>query len=44
MGRRNIDGLRVWQGVYGDTNYIDDLFDAASVIDPKRPADASMYE
>ncbi len=44
MGRRNIDGKRVWQTLYDNTDYISDLFDAASVIDPARPTDAALYE
>ena len=44
MGRRNLDGYRLYQAVYGGDDKLSDLFDAASVIDPKRPTDASLYE
>ena len=43
MGRRNLDGYRLWEAVYGGNDRISDLVDAASVIDPKRPTDASLY-
>ena len=44
MGRRNLDGLRLWQAVYGGKDYLEDLFDSKTVFDPERPTDASMYE
>lgn len=44
MGRRNLDGLRLWQAVYGGKDYLSDLFDSKTVIDPERPTDASLYE
>ena len=44
MGRRNLDGLRLWQAVYGGKDYLSDLFDPATVIDPKRPTDSSLYQ
>ena len=44
MGRRNVDGYRLWQAVYGGDDKISDLVDAASVIDPLRPTDPSLYE
>ena len=44
MGRRNLDGYRIWRAVYADDDRISDLVDAASVIDPARPTDASLYE
>lgn len=43
MGRRNLDGYRLWEAVYGGNDKVSDLIDAASVIDPKRPTDASLY-
>ena len=43
MGRRNLDGYRLWEAVYGGNDRLSDLFDAASVFDPKRPTDAAMY-
>lgn len=43
MGRRNLDGYRLWEAVYGGNDRLNDLFDASSVIDPKRPTDASLY-
>ncbi|MDD3794799.1 MAG: polysaccharide deacetylase [Lachnospiraceae bacterium] len=43
MGRRNLDGYRLWQCVYGGKDEVSDLFDASSVIDPDRPSDASFY-
>ena len=44
MGRRNLDGLRLWQAVYNDKDYLSDLFDPKTVIDPDRPTDASLYQ
>lgn len=44
MGRRNLDGLRLWQAVYGGKDYLSDLFDPATVIDPERPTDSSLYQ
>ena len=44
MGRRNLDGYRLWEAVYGGNDRLTDLFDSASVIDPKRPTDASLYQ
>ena len=43
MGRRNLDGYRIWEAVYGGTDRLSDLIDAASVFDAKRPTDASLY-
>lgn len=37
QGRRNLDGYRIYQNVNSTENSVSDLFDAASVIDPKRP-------
>lgn len=44
MGRRNLDGYRLYQAVYGGDDKLSDLFDSASVIDPLRPTDASLYQ
>ncbi len=44
MGRRNLDGYRLWQAVYGGNDKVSDLIDAASVFDPNRPTDASLYQ
>ena len=45
MGRRNLDGYRLYQNLYGGgEDRTSDLFDSASVIDPKRPTDdPSLY-
>ena len=40
MGRRNLDGYRLWQAVYGGNDKVSDLIDAASVFDPNRQTDA----
>ena len=44
MGRRNLDGIRLWQAVYGGKDYLSDLFDPSEVIDPERPTDSSLYQ
>ena len=44
MGRRNLDGNRLWEAVYGGNDKVSDLIDAASVFDAKRPTDASLYD
>lgn len=36
QGRRNLDGYRLWNDVHGEKNRTSDLFDAATVLDPKR--------
>ena len=36
MGRRNLDGYRLWNDVHKDANLLTDLFDASEIIDPKR--------
>lgn len=43
MGRRNLDGYRLWREVYAGDNNLSDLFDASTVIDPLRPTDPSLY-
>ena len=43
-GRRNLDGYRLYQNLYGGgEDRTSDLFDSASVIDPQRPTDPSLY-
>ncbi|MDY2937513.1 MAG: polysaccharide deacetylase [Fusicatenibacter sp.] len=44
MGRRNLDGYRLYQDTYGGGTRTADLFDAASVFDSRRPTDASLYD
>ena len=44
MGRRDLDGYRLWQAVYGGNDKVSDLIDAASVFDPNRPTDESLYQ
>ncbi len=44
MGRRNLDGYRLWMAVYGGDDRVSDLIDAAAAFDPQRPTDASLYE
>lgn len=44
MGRRNLDGYRLWEAVYGGNDRLSDLFDAASVFDPERPTDQALYQ
>ena len=36
MGRRNLDGYRLWNDVHKGANLLDDLFDASQILDPKR--------
>jgi len=44
QGRRNLDGYRLYQNLYGGgEDRTSDLFDSASVIDPQRPTDPSLY-
>ena len=43
MGRRNLDGYRLWEAVYGGNDKLSDLFNASEVIDPKRPTDPALY-
>lgn len=44
QGRRNLDGYRLWQAVYGNDDKTSDLYDAASVWDQSRPVDAELYD
>lgn len=37
QGRRNLDGYRIYYNAIGEMDSVSDLFDAAEVIDPKRP-------
>lgn len=43
MGRRNLDGYRIWQAVWGGDDRLSDLIDSSSVIDALRPTDANLY-
>lgn len=36
MGRRNLDGYRLWNDVHGTKNRTSDLFDASQILDPAR--------
>ena len=42
QGRRNVDGFRMWEAIYGGKNRLSDLFDVLSVFDPKRPLPVSQ--
>ncbi len=44
QGRRNLDGYRLWQAVYGGDDRTSDLYDAASVWDQARPTDPELYD
>ncbi|MEG0962652.1 MAG: polysaccharide deacetylase [Lachnospiraceae bacterium] len=37
QGRRNLDGYRIYNNAIGKENSVSDLFDAAQILDPKRP-------
>ena len=37
MGRRNLDGYRLWRDVHNGDDRLSDLFDASKAIDPLRP-------
>jgi hypothetical protein len=37
MGRRNLDGTRMYEAVVGYRDLLSDLFDANAVFDPARP-------
>ena len=37
QSRRNLDGYRIYQNVIGNENNLSDIFNAAEVLDPKRP-------
>ncbi len=43
MGRRNLDGYRLYTAVYGGTDRLSDLFDSTLVFDPLRPTDEWLY-
>lgn len=43
MGRRNLDGYRLYKSVYQGSDRLNDLIDAGSVWDQNRPTDASLY-
>ena len=44
MGRRNLDGYRLYQDAINGGTRTSDLFDAASVWDSRRPTDPSLYD
>ena len=44
MGRRNLDGYRLYQDTFNGGTRTSDLFDAASVWDSRRPTDPSLYD
>ncbi len=44
MGRRNIDGYRMYQSLFEKDTKLDDLFDVSSVWDALRPSDSYLYE
>lgn len=37
MGRRNLDGYRIYYNAIGEQNNVSDLFDAKEILDPERP-------
>lgn len=37
MGRRNLDGYRIYYNAIGEQDNVSDLFDAAEILDPDRP-------
>ena len=37
MGRRNLDGYRIYKNAIGAQNNVSDLFDASEILDPDRP-------
>ena len=37
QSRRNLDGFRIYYNSVGQENTLSDLFNAAEIIDPKRP-------
>ena len=44
MGRRNLDGYRLYKAIYGGEDLVSDLIDAATVFDPQRPKDPILYQ
>ncbi len=44
QGRRNLDGYRLWQAVFGGDDRVSDLIDASSVWDQARPTDSTLYD
>ena len=44
LGRRNLDGYRLYQDAINGGTRTSDLFDAASVWDSRRPTDPSLYD
>ncbi|MDD3279409.1 MAG: polysaccharide deacetylase [Lachnospiraceae bacterium] len=43
MGRRNLDGYRMYHSKFDNDGKIADLFDVNAVWDDRRPTDASLY-
>lgn len=43
MGRRNLDGYRLYQAVFEGSDKLNDLIDPGSVWDQNRPSDPSLY-
>lgn len=43
MGRRNLDGYRLYQSVFGGSDRLNDLMDPSSVWDQRRPTDVGLY-
>ncbi len=37
MGRRNLDGIRMWYNLTGQQDNLSDLFDVEEIVDPLRP-------
>ncbi|MDO4491457.1 MAG: polysaccharide deacetylase [Lachnospiraceae bacterium] len=44
QGRRNLDGYRLYQAVFGGDDRTSDLYDAASVWDQNRPTNPELYD
>lgn len=43
MGRRNLDGYRMYHSKFEGDGKVEDLFDVNAVWDDRRPTDASLY-
>ena len=43
MGRRNLDGQRMWEAISGGKDRLSDLFNASEVFDPARPTPVPLY-
>ena len=44
QGRRNLDGYRMYQAKYKDSDMLSDLFDVNEVWDKDRPSDDKLYD